>query len=255
MYLKDRLAAGHCLVGAGIYSNSPEVIEYAARGMDWVCWEAQHTHPDWQTLVHGVRAAYGMRMPVLVRTWTHDCGTVERLLDSGAEGLIVPLVNTPEQAQEIVSHCYFPPIGERSFGSVRVERIEEDLDEWNRRIVTVMMIETPEAVQNAEAIAEVEGVDALLVGHRDLALRLGDVADEYTAHQRIGDELQRVIKACRKAGKAASAIALTPEMLVARIQEGYRLILAGWDLDHLEADYRRMREAFRKALQQTNVPH
>jgi 2-keto-3-deoxy-L-rhamnonate aldolase RhmA len=254
MYLKERLAAGHCLIGAGIYSNSPELMEYAARGMDWVCWEAQHTHPDWQALVHGVRAAYGMRMPVLVRTWTHDGGTIQRLLDTGAEGLVVPLVNTPEQAEEIVSHCYFPPIGERSFGSVRVERIEEDLDEWNRRIVTVMMIETPEAVQNAEDIAGVQGVDALLVGQRDLALRLGDVADEYTVHQRIRDELQRVVKACRKAGKAASAVALTPDMLVARIQEGYRLILAGWDLDHLEADYRRMREAFSEAIQQTDVP-
>jgi 2-keto-3-deoxy-L-rhamnonate aldolase RhmA len=116
------------------------------------------------------------------------------------------------------------------------------------------MIETPEAVQNAEDIAGVQGVDALLVGQRDLALRLGDVADEYTAHQRVRDELQRVVKACRKAGKAASVVALTPDMLVARIQEGYRLILAGWDLDHLEADYRRMREAFREAIQQTDVP-
>jgi 2-keto-3-deoxy-L-rhamnonate aldolase RhmA len=253
MYLKERLAAGHCLLGAGIYSNSPGLMEYTAVGMDWIWWEAQHTHPDWRTLVEGVRTANVMGIPALVRTWTQDGGTIEKLLDTGAEGLVVPLVDSPEQAEEIVSRCYYPPIGCRSFGSMRMERIEKSLDEWNKRIITVMMIETPEAVKNAEAIAAVPGVDSLFVGHRDLALRLGDVADEYTAHSRVKDELEHVVKACRNAGKAASAVALTPEALGERIQQGYRFILAGFDCDHLEADYRRMREAFGKLLGKVEV--
>ena len=124
MYLKQRLAAGQRLIGAGIFSGSPDVIEYTAVGMDWIWWEAQHAHPDWQTLVHGVRTAYGMRIPALVRTWTHEGGTIERLLDTGAEGIIVPLVDTPEQAEESVSRCYYPPFGKRSYGAIRMERIK-----------------------------------------------------------------------------------------------------------------------------------
>ena len=254
MYLKQRLAAGQHLIGAGIFSGSVDVMEYTAVGMDWIWWEAQHAHSDWQTLVHGVRTANAMRIPALVRTWTHDGGTIERLLDTGAEGIIVPLVDTPEQAEEIVSRCYFPPFGKRSYGAIRMERIEEDLNEWNKRITTVMMIESPEALQNAEAIAGVPGVDALFVGHRDLSLRLGRESDEYTAHANIQHELEHVVDACRNAGKAAAAVALTPEMLAERIQEGYRLLLAGFDLDHLEADYRRMRETFRTIMDEMELP-
>ena len=113
MYLKQRLAGGEYLLGAGIYSNSPDLIEYTADGMDWIWWDCQRTHADWETTLHGVRAAFGMRIPVLVRTWTQDGGTIERLLDTGAEGIIVPMVNTPEQAEEIVSSCYYPPLRNR----------------------------------------------------------------------------------------------------------------------------------------------
>ncbi|MFC1677046.1 hypothetical protein ACFL3G_08300 [Planctomycetota bacterium] len=70
MYLKQRLAAGECAIGAGIYSGSIEMIEYATEGMDRIWLEAQHTHTDWQTLVYGVRTAYTRRIPTLVRTWT-----------------------------------------------------------------------------------------------------------------------------------------------------------------------------------------
>ncbi|NOZ50043.1 MAG: hypothetical protein GXP37_08370 [Chloroflexi bacterium] len=249
MYLKERLAAGHCQIGAGIYSNSPDLVELVARDMDWIWWEAQHSHADWQTIVHGVRTAYGMRIPVLVRTWTHNGDTIERLLDTGAEGIIVPMVNTPEQAEEIVSRCYYPPLGNRSCGSVRMESIEMDLNEWNKRIITVMMIETPEAVKNAESIAGVPGVDGLLIGARDLAIRiLGKSVDNDAAFPHVKREMDHVVRVCQQTGKAAGIIALTPDALAARIQEGYRLICAGMDVDHLRATYRRMRETAQEAI-------
>jgi 2-keto-3-deoxy-L-rhamnonate aldolase RhmA len=252
MYLKERLAAGHRLIGALIYSNSPEVIEYAAVGMDWIWWEGQHTHASWERMIHGVRTAQWMGIPVLVRTWTHDGGTIERLLDIGAEGIIVPMVDTPEQAAEIVSHCYYPPIGNRSFGAVRMERIEKDLNEWNKRIVTVLMIETPRALQNAEAIVNVPGVDGLYVGMRDLALRLGRDVDDYTAHASLTDELDHVVKACQRAGKAAAVLVSSPDELVSRIQDGYQLICGGADLNILETGWRQMREVFEEATRDTD---
>jgi len=244
MYLKQRLARGECLLGAGIYSGSPEIVEYACRGLDWIWLDAQHSHADWQTLIHIVRAAHWIGVPVLVRTWTHDGGTIERLLDTGAEGIIVPMVDTPEQARAVISHCYYPPLGRRSFGAVRPERIEEDVAEWNRRIVTVLQVETPAGVANAEAIARVPGVDALHVGGRDLAMHLGRAATEYSMTEVVKEELASVAASCRRAGKAAAVIAFTPEILRGSIAQGYTLICAGMDVDRLAEDYRRMREAF-----------
>src|SRR5512136_1624974 len=244
MYLKERLARGERLLGGGIYSGSPEIVEYACRGLDWIWLDAQHSHADWQGLIHVVRAAHWIGVPVLLRTWTHDGGIIERLLDTGAEGIIVPMVDTPAQARAIVQHCYYPPQGRRSFGAVRPERIEPDVAEWNRRIVTVLQVETPEGVANAEAIARVPGVDALHVGGRDLAMHLGRPATELTMAEVVKQELAEVAAACRRAGKAAAVIAFTPEILAASLAQGYTLICAGMDVDRLAEDYRRMREAF-----------
>lgn len=247
MYLKERLAAGQCLIGAGVYTNSPEVIEYACKGMDWIWWESQHLHAGWQNIVHAIRTANLVKTPALIRTWSHEGGTIEKLLDTGAEGIIVPMVNTPEQAEAIVAHCYYPPVGNRSYGSVRTEVLEANLNEWNKRIVTVMQLETSEAIQNAEAIARVPGVDALHVGMRDLALRLGKQVDDYNAHLSVEAELDHVVKVCQKTGKAAAVIVSSPEELLARLRDGYRLICAGADLNILEAGWRRMREVFEQA--------
>jgi len=203
-YFKQRIAAGEFLIGAVIYSNSPAVVEHGTAGLDWIWWEAQHTHPDWSMTTHAVRTANMMGIPLLIRTWTHDPGTIERLLDTGAEGIIVPMVNTAEQAREIVSHCYFPPVGNRSYGSIRMEKIETDLDEWNKRIVTIMQIETPEAVENAQAIADVPGVDGLHLGSRDLALRLGKDMDMHRVNKAVEQQLEHVVEACRNERRAGT---------------------------------------------------
>ena len=245
MYMKERLAAGDCLIGAGIWSNSPDILECAAGGMDWIWWECQHTHVDWQATLHGVRTAFGMKIPVLLRTWTHDGGTIERLLDTGAEGIIVPMVDTAEQAQEIISHCYFPPLGNRSYGSIRMVKAEEDLHKWNKRIVTVMMVETPQAIANAEAIAKVPGVDALLVGSADLAMRLGKTPTVHTSHADCKDELEHVVRVCRNTGKAPAVLSPpSVDGLKARLREGFRLICAGMDVNHVDEAYKQMKGVF-----------
>ena len=253
MYLKDRINAGEYLLGAGIFCPCPDVIEWCARGMDWVWLEAQHTHANWETLVHCVRAAHTIDVPTLVRTWTHDLGTIERLLDTGAEGIIVPLVNTAQQAEEIVSRCFYPPMGTRSFGSLRTERIEPSTDEWNKRMVTMVQIETPEAVENAEAIANVPGVDVLNIGIRDLALRQNikwEVDSEYST---LGDQIRHVVQVSKKAGKAACVIALTPTSLTKAVEEGYQLICAGMDVDHLYNDYQKMGKTLREVVNKQKV--
>jgi 2-keto-3-deoxy-L-rhamnonate aldolase RhmA len=249
MYLKQRLAAGECLIGALNYSNSPELLEFTAVGMDWAWWEAQHTHADWGNIAHGVRAARAIQVPLVVRTWTHDGGTIQRILDTGADGLIVPMVDTPEQAAEIVSHCYYPPLGRRSAVWSHSRRTEADPTAWNQRITLILMIETPQAVQNAEAIARVPGVDGLIIGAMDLSLRLDRPAVGSAPHDRVRHEMEHVVRVCRQTGKAAGVIALTSEAITARIQEGYRLISAGADVNHVRFAYQRLMASAREAMQ------
>jgi 4-hydroxy-2-oxoheptanedioate aldolase len=249
MNLKQRLAAGECLIGALNYCNSPELLEYTAVGMDWAWWEAQHTHADWENIAHGVRAARAIQVPLVVRTWTDDGGTIERIMDTSADGLIVPMVNTPEQAAEIVSHCYFPPLGRRSPGWRHSRWTAADPAEWNQSITLIVMIETPLAGQNAEAIARVPGVDALLIGAMDLSLRLDRPAVGSTPHDRVRPEMEHIVRVCQQTGKAAGVIALTPEALTARIHEGYRLISAGADVNHVRFAYQRLMASAREAMQ------
>lgn len=255
MLLKDRLAAGETLLGAGLFSGSTELLEYSAAGMDWVWWDCQHSHQDWQTILHGVRTAGLLKIPVLIRTWTHDGGTIERLLDTGADGMIVPMVNTAAQAEQIVSHCYYPPLGNRSVGSARMERIEPRPDVWNQRMVVVMQLETPEAIENAEAIARVPGVDALHVGMRDLALRIGKEVNDYNAHEIVKQELDHVVRVCRAAGKAAAVIVSSPGELLARVHDGYRFICAGADLNLVEEGWHAMRDALTSSRSDDNPKH
>lgn len=251
--LNERIEAGECLIGAGIYTNCPEVIEYAASGMDWIWWETQHTHVDWQGTIHGVRAAYGQRIPVLIRTSTHDGDTIERLLDTGAEGIIVPMINSASEAERIINRCFYPPLGNRSFGATRPEILENDLEVWNRRIVLIMQIETPEAVEHAQEIAALPGVTGLHLGSRDLALRLGLKTTQYNAESQVEDAMNHVLAACLNAGKVAAAVSLTPDTMRARISEGYRLICAGMDLDHLQKNYEEMMHAARDTMRELDL--
>ncbi len=247
MHLKERIAAGHCLMGAGIYTYSPEAVEYAAAGMDWIWWENQHSLGDWQTTVHGVRAAHIVQVPVLIRTWTHHGETIERLLDTGAAGIIVPTVNCPDQVADVVSHCYYPPLGKRSWGAARIERQGLSTDEWNRRIVVIVMIETREGLENAEAIAAVPGVDGLLVGPADLALNLGKPGAPYVTHNTIRAEAEQVLAACQRTGKAAGAIAMTAQDLQERIQDGFRMLSLGMDVYHAAVAFRQLAKVGRHA--------
>ncbi|MDA0660377.1 MAG: aldolase/citrate lyase family protein [Planctomycetota bacterium] len=241
MNLKQRIARGDFLVGAGIYSNSVDVIDAATRDMDWIWWECQHAHADWQTTIHAVRAAYGLKIPVLIRTWTHDPGTIERLLDTGAEGIIVPMVDTAEQARAVVRCCYYPPLGNRSFGSIRAELVEPDLDAWNKRVIVIPQIETPLGIANCDEIVHVPGIDGLLIGARDLSLRRGRLNSELADLEGLAEDVQLLVNSCRNAGKVAAAIALTPKGLAERFRQGFRLVCAGMDVDHLLLAYQGMR--------------
>ena len=161
-----------------------------------------------------------------------DEGT--RALDNGALGLVVPHVDTPEEARRLVDAFRFPPVGHRSTGGsnaafgYRPPPVAEASKTLNEQLLIIPMIETPLAVENADAIAAIAGIDALLIGSNDLALEMGIPGQ--LGHDRVREAYEKVGAACRRHGKVLGMGGVYDQELAPRyIGMGARLVLAAND--------------------------
>jgi len=180
----------------------------------------------------------GTSFPV-ARTTILDPGLIGRIIDAGALGVIVPMVNTVEQAEASVRACRYAPVGERSVGPMgafaryggRYFGIANDL-------VTVMpMIETVEAVENVEAIAAVPGVGALYVGPADLSVSMGFSMGMDQDDPAFDAALRRVVAACQANG-VIPGIQAAPELVEKRREQGFTMITVGYDYQPMAAAFR-----------------
>ena len=214
----------------------PSIVEGMGRGWDWVWLDGQHGRMGDADIVGCVRAADGVGVSPIVRVPGHESGFIGRALDTRPAGVMVPLVNTADEARRIVQAVYFPPLGQRSFGGRRVVDLG-GLDyhvSANDDVLLVAQIETPEAVDCAEAIAGVEGVDVLFFGGDDMKLRLGIPMDTpVTESDRLAEAMRATAAAARAAGKWAGCVASTPTALALAMSMGYRLVAGGSDVGFL----------------------
>ncbi|NLG27397.1 MAG: aldolase, partial [Chloroflexi bacterium] len=176
--VRARLHEDQPCVGTWHTFCSPVVCEALATvGWDWIVVDAQHSPVGFDTMVNCFRAIQlGGSIPMARVPW-NDTIWMQRTLDAGALGLVVPMVNTAADAEFAVSNCRYATRGIRSYTSGRtgpyVESDGEYTDWANANVAVIPMIETVEAVRNAEAILSVEGVDGCFIGPRDLALSMG----------------------------------------------------------------------------------
>jgi len=157
-----------------------------------------------------------------------------RALDNGAQGVVVPHVDTAEHARRIADYCRFPPVGHRSMGGGLQQLgfapmpIGDAARIVNDQTMVVVMLESPQGIANCEAIAAVPGIDALLIGTNDLCFELG-IPGKFD-DPRVVDAYAKLVAACRKHGKfPGMGGANTPELLQRYIGMGVRLVLAGSD--------------------------
>jgi 4-hydroxy-2-oxoheptanedioate aldolase len=163
-------------LGAWCALPSSLATEIVARaGFDWLCLDMQHGLFDLSTTVSMLQATAATGTSTLVRVASADPAAIGKVLDAGADGVIVPLVNTAEQARQAVLACRYPPEGLRSWGPARAQLTAEaySAESANAEVMCVVQIETTEAVKNLDEIMRVRGVDAILVGPSDLAISLG----------------------------------------------------------------------------------
>jgi len=218
----------------GIWVNLPEihVAESLARtGVDWLCFDLQHGLMDSSDLLRLLPAICGQPVTPLVRVAANTPDQIGKVLDVGAEGVIVPMVNSAEEARQAAAACYYPPLGQRSCGPMRPAMVSgiEYLASANEQIACLPMIETEEGLNRVEEIAAVEGVDGLFVGPVDLCYGLGIAPGDF-GNPRFKDAVAAIVTACRKHGRAVGMFGYSPEMAHESLQGGFNFASAGTDI-------------------------
>ncbi|MDI9938015.1 MULTISPECIES: HpcH/HpaI aldolase family protein [Rhodococcus] len=234
-----RLRGRERIVGYWSVIDSPVSTEWLAHvGWDYIALDLQHGLIGYSGMVAGLTAIDASGSTVgMIRVESNDPTPIGRALDAGAAGVIVPLVNTAEEAARAVAAATYPPAGVRSYGPMRSQlRIGPNPADANRHTVVVVMIETPQGLANVEEICAVPGLDGVYVGPSDLRLAVGGA---HPNDPSVDDEFEAALVRVREAA-AASGIAAgihTPDGAVAarRLAEGYTFATVASDLTHLKA--------------------
>ena len=239
---RERLEAGELALGVGIrQSRTVDIASIMkACGYDWLFLDLEHNSMDLDMAVQISVAALGAGIAPIVRVPAGQFWLATRVLDGGALGIVMPHVDTPEEAREIADRLRYPPQGHRSiagglphFGYVPIAA-GAACAAINAATLVVVMLETPQAIANAPAIAAVPGIDSLLIGTSDLSMELG-IPGQF-GDDRIVDAYRTVVEACGAHGKFAGIGGVYEESLMRRyIGMGVRLVLGGGDLGFMTA--------------------
>lgn len=243
MSFAARLRNRERIVGYWTQLPVPAVQERIARhGYDYVCFDAQHGFLDYQAVLNGLiaidaGAALGKNdCAGLVRVAANNVALIGQALDAGARGVIVPLIDTADEARAAVRACRFPPSGLRSYGPMRAGlRSGPETDRMNDEVACIVMIETEEGLKNLEKICSVDGVDGIYVGPADLMLALGGrtIGDSEKAAE-FEDVLTRIAEVAAKADIAAGIHTSAGDLAARRLAEGYTFATISSDLNHMD---------------------
>jgi len=251
---RERLERGELSIGVGIrLARTVEVAKaMKTAGFDWLFIDLEHGALTIDTACQIAVGALDAGVAPVVRVPYGEFAMATRALDNGALGIVIPHVDSADEAREVVDKLKYPPDGHRSVaGGVpqfdfRAVKIGELTKSLNAATLVVVMLETPRAIGNAREIAAVPGVDVLLIGTNDLCAEMG-IPGEFDS-PRVADAYDRTIAACRAHGKWAGMGGIYDEQLMPRyIDKGVRFVLAGADLSFMLAAATR-RTAFLRGL-------
>jgi 2-keto-3-deoxy-L-rhamnonate aldolase RhmA len=256
-HVKARLKQGLPAVGHWVSIPSPSVAELLATfEPDWLVIDTEHGPSTWESVEDMFRAMKSTNVVPIVRIVNNDVGLIKQAFDRGAYGMIVPMVNTAEQAQAAVAAAKYPPEGIRGVAGTRISRYGMDLPEyfekWNEQVLVILQIETLEALENVGAIAAVPGVDVLFVGPNDLSANL-NIFRKFD-HPDFTDALDRVKAAARANGIATGYMAGSAEEVLQRIDEGFRFVAAGSDARLLAGAAKSTYDKIREGLTARKIP-
>jgi 2-keto-3-deoxy-L-rhamnonate aldolase RhmA len=234
--LKRDLVAGKVCIGATITMNSPVVAEIMSHvGLDWLWFEMEHSSLSLDNVLGMLQATNGADVSTVIRVPWNDKTMIKRALDTGPDAILIPLVNSREEAEYAVKAMKYPPIGERGGGLGRAQsyglNMGPYLESANDEVMTMLMIEHVDAVNNIDEILAVDGVDTVMIGALDLSGSMGMLGN--TADPQVEGAIQKVLAACKNAGKPCGIITITPDQANERIEQGFTNIIMGIDVIYL----------------------
>jgi len=238
--LKQRLAAGETALGSWITLAHPGLAEIMARsGFDWLTVDMEHSVITIREAEELIRVIGLCGLAPLVRLSWNDHIQIKRVMDAGAHGVIVPMVNTPEQAEAAVAAVHYPPRGTRGVGLARASQYGAGFAAYKdwlaANALVIVQVEHIRAVENLEAILATPGVDGFLVGPYDLSGSLGRPGD--FGHPDFLAAMQRIQEVAAARGALAGIHVVEPDLdeLRLRLDQGYRFVAYSLDIRMLDA--------------------
>jgi 2-dehydro-3-deoxyglucarate aldolase len=235
---KAKLQAGSAAFGGWVMIGHPTVAELlAGEAFDWIAVDMEHTATDLSAFENICRAVEGSGKDVLVRLHSCDEVLAKRVLDIGADGIIVPNVCTREEAEQAVRIAKYPPEGIRGASLARCTDHGRNFSEYfaahNESVLVVVMLEHVKAVENVDEILAVPGIDATFIGPYDLSASM-NLAGQLDHPDVLGAQ-QRIVDACAQAG-VPSGIHVVPmdrAEVERRVEQGFRFIALGLDTEFI----------------------
>ncbi len=229
---KAKMLAGQPAFGYALALGSPLVAEaMAGTGVDFIMIDGQHGSFGPDSTIERFMAMASSPAAPMARVARNDFTMIGRLLDEGALGIVIPLVNTAEDAKAAADACRFPPIGTRSWGYGRAARYGDDYTDWiDDQVFVAVQIETIQAVENAEAILATPGVDGCWIGPSDLALSMGIHPRDRGNRDDHRQAVDRILQACRNTGKIPGYAGGSPDEALELAARGFQFLTSGSDI-------------------------
>jgi 4-hydroxy-2-oxoheptanedioate aldolase len=230
---KRAIASGQTPVGTWLSSGSPATAEaLGCAGFDFLVVDTEHTPIDVPQMTELLRTIAGTPAQAIVRPPWSDMVMVKRVLDAGAQTLLLPFVQDEDEARRAVAFTRYPPAGVRGVaGTHRASRfgnVSNYLRSADREMCVIVQIETVAALDRLPKIAAVDGVDSIFVGPNDLAASMGHLGD--TGHAAVQEKLAFAARECRRLGKPCGIVGQNPDVVATFLDYGYSWVAVASDM-------------------------
>jgi len=244
--VKEMTRKGQTAIGLWISIDDPHVVEILSMtGYDFFMFDCEHSPMSiekMQDLLISMRMSDTVPM---VRVPSSERAFIQKALDAGAQGIMIPLVNSSQDAIDVVKKCRYPPAGVRGIGPWSAARHDDKyLETANDEVMVITQIETKEAVDNLDEILSVEGIDCIFIGPSDLSGSLGLIGEkDRLRHPKNIEAVDTIVKACRNAKIPVATTALYPAKKL--VEQGYDMVLAAHDVQLLKSAAIELRDSLK----------
>jgi len=234
--VKRALREGQPSIGTWLSMGSITAARFLARaGFAWLTVDIEHSLVDWETATHMFATIADAGCIALARVPANRHDHIKRVLDNGAHGIVVPMVNSRDEALAAVAAAKYPPVGNRSVGgSVHALNFGATASDYfaraNDEILVVLQCEHIDAVDSADAIFSVPGIDAVFVGPNDLAASMRTADGRPPSNEESARVWRRILEACKRNKVPAGFHCTAPEEVLQRIEEGWQFLALGSEL-------------------------